>query len=298
MPVARLDNRALIAVGGPEAAHFLQNILTTDIAVLETGETRPGALLQPQGKILFDFLIARDGADGFVLECRADIAADFQRRLMLYKLRAKAEISQRDQPLVLVSWQTDSGPSQSDSTGSALSGGLIDRRFFEPARVVRFYGDGPAPDADEADWHAFRIARGVPESGADYALGEAFPHDVLLDQLAGVGFAKGCYIGQEVVSRMQHRGTARRRALTASAEAPLPAPGTEITAGGRAIGALGSVAGRTGLALVRIDRAKEAMDAGTPIMAGDIAISLSIPSFARFGFPEATGPEAVEDAGR
>jgi folate-binding protein YgfZ len=289
MPVARLDNRALIAVRGPEAAHFLQNILTVDLEALKAGEVLPGALLQPQGKILFDFLISRDGVDGFILECRADTAADFQRRLMLYKLRAKAEISQQDQPLVLVSWQNDSASSQSDSTSSALSGGLIDRRFSEPARVIRFYGDGPAPDGTQADWHAFRIAQGVPESGADYALGEAFPHDVLLDQLAGVGFAKGCYIGQEVVSRMQHRGTARRRVLIASAEAPLPAPGTEVTAGGRAIGTLGSVAGRTGLALVRIDRAGEAMDAGVPIMAGEVAISLSIPAFARFGFPEITG---------
>src|SRR6185312_14806155 len=102
------------------------------------------------------------------------------------------------------------------------------------------------------DWNAYRIATGVAESGADYALGDAFPHDVLLDQVGGIGFQKGCYVGQEVVSRMQHRGTARRRVLIVRGKAPLPAPGAEITAGSRAIGALGSVSGNNGLAIVRI----------------------------------------------
>jgi folate-binding protein YgfZ len=133
---------------------------------------------------------------------------------------------------------------------------------------------------------ALRIAHGIAESGADYQLGDAFPHDVLLDQTGGVGFRKGCYVGQEVVSRMQHRGTARRRVLLVSADAALPAPGTELTADGRGVGTLGSAVGGNGLAIVRIDRVKAAVDAGQAILAGDVPVTLSIPAWAKFTFPE------------
>lgn len=153
--------------------------------------------------------------------------------------------------------------------------------------VFRFY-DAPWPTADaaEAEWHAFRLSQGVAESGADYALNDAFPHDVLLDQLDGIGFKKGCFIGQEVVSRMQHRGTARRRVLLVEADSPLPAQGTELTVDGRPVGTLGSVSGRHGLAIARIDRVKTAMDAGQQISADGVALSLAIPGWARFAFPE------------
>ena len=110
----------------------------------------------------------------------------------------------------------------------------------------------------------------------------------------GIGFKKGCYIGQEVVSRMQHRGTARRRVLIATAQTPLPPAGTEITANGRLVGALGSVAGTAGLAIARIDRVKDAIDAGTPFLAGDVTVSLSIPAWARFTFPQ--DATSAEDA--
>ncbi|BCG95933.1 CAF17-like 4Fe-4S cluster assembly/insertion protein YgfZ [Mesorhizobium sp. 131-2-1] len=284
MPFALLKDRALISVSGPDAEHFLQNILTTDLDALATGEAKPGALLAPQGKILFDFLISREGDNGFRLECRADIADDFLRRLTLYRLRAKAEIAKQDQVLVTVAWGDDSTASDSDSMT------LADTRFRDLA-VKRSYG-AAADGGDVAAWQALRIANGIAESGTDYPLGDAFPHDVLLDETGGVGFRKGCYVGQEVVSRMQHRGTARRRVLIASAQAPLPGPGTELTVAGRPVGTLGSTAGATGLAIARIDRVKAALDAGHPIMAGDVTVSLAIPPFAKFGFPkEAAGVE-------
>ncbi len=307
MPSAVLADRTVVLVSGPDAEHFLQNILTLDLDGLGQGEAKPGALLSPQGKILFDFLISRDGTDGFRLDCRKDVAGDFLRRLTLYKLRAKVELSIADQAVVGVSWGSDSDASPTDSRW------LADTRFMN-APVHRVYGavvpppltpphkgegDSGAPrlaspsplwggvrGGGTADWHALRIAHGVAESGSDYAPGEAFPHDVLLDQSGGVGFRKGCYIGQEVVSRMQHRGTARRRVLIASAESALPAPGTEIVAAGKALGTLGSVADRQGLAIVRIDRVKDALDAGQEIMAADVAIKLAIPECASFTFPQ------------
>ena len=149
-------------------------------------------------------------------------------------------------------------------------------------------------DADAAALHAFRIGHGVAESGTDYALGDAFPHDVLLDELGGVGFRKGCYVGQEVVSRMQHRGTARRRVLLVSGDSDLPAPGADITAGGRVLGALGSASGNNGLAILRIDRVKDAIDAGLEIFAADVSVQLTIPSWAKFTFPQETAGK--EDA--
>ncbi|MBZ9761049.1 folate-binding protein YgfZ [Mesorhizobium sp. CA8] len=287
MPFARLKDRALVSVSGPDAEHFLQNILTTDLDTLKPGEAKPGALLSPQGKILFDFLISRAGDNGFQLESRADIADDFVRRLMLYRLRTKADIAKQDQVLVTVAWGDDSTASVSDSTA------LADTRFRNVA-VRRTYG-GEARDSDDPGaWLALRIGNGIAESGSDYQLGDAFPHDVLLDETGGVGFKKGCYIGQEVVSRMQHRGTTRRRVLIASADSPLPVSGTELTVAGRPVGTLGSVGGQTGLAIARIDRVKAAVDAGEAIMAGDVSVTLAIPAWAKFTFPE--GAVSAEEA--
>ncbi|MER8510749.1 MULTISPECIES: folate-binding protein YgfZ [unclassified Mesorhizobium] len=284
MPFASLRDRALLSVSGPDAEHFLQNILTTDLDVLGSSEAKPGALLTPQGKVLFDFLISRAGENAFRLECRAETADDFMRRLTLYKLRAKVQISKLDQPVVTVLWESASTASQFESAPFA------DARFVD-AIVKRSY-DGTAEGGDLAAWQAFRIAHGIAESGSDYQLGDAFPHDVLLDEIGGVGFKKGCYVGQEVVSRMQHRGTARRRVLIVSAERSLPASGAELTVEGRPVGTLGSTAGTTGLAIARIDRVKAAFDAGLPILADDVAVSLTIPPWAKFSFPqEAVGAE-------
>jgi len=285
MPIVQLPDRALIEITGPEAEHFLQNIVTTDLDTLGQNELRAGALLSPQGKILFDFLVSRLPGGGLRLDVRAGTAADFVRRLTLYKLRAKADFSVQEQALVAVAWENDSGGSESDSTG-----GYADSRFPADVKLFRYYGSAIS-DAPESAWHALRIAYGIAESGLDYELGDAFPHDVLLDQTNGVGFKKGCYIGQEVVSRMHHRGTARRRVLIASASHDLTA-GADITANGRTVGALGSVSGSQGLAIARIDRVKDAVDAGTPLLAGEIPITLSIPGWARFTFPETAGGDA------
>lgn len=282
MAIIQLSDRATIRVAGPDAEHFLQNILTVDLDRLEPGTVKPGALLTPQGKILFDFLVSRDSHDTFVLECRADIADDFVRRLTMYKLRAKAEISKQDQSVVVIRWDADSSGSETDSTGSWLK----DIRFPEAVHVERSYDSQARPDAEAVEWARLRIAYGIAESDSDYALNDAFPHDVLLDELDGVGFRKGCYVGQEVVSRMQHRGTARRRVMIVDAQDPLPAPGTDIKANGRSIGTLGSVEGTRGLAIVRTDRVGSALEDGLQILADEIALSLSVPEWAKYTLPQ------------
>jgi folate-binding protein YgfZ len=280
MPSTTLAGRAVVTVTGKDAETLLQGIVTTDLDTLGDDEARPGALLTPQGKILCDFLVSRL-PDGLRLEVAEAAADDLARRLMLYRMRAKAEISVHKEVLVATSWGTDSSRP-----------GPRDSRFPEALGVRRHY-DEPLPDADaplEA-WTALRIAHGVAEAGADYALGDAFPHDVNLDQTGGVSFKKGCFIGQEVVSRMQHRGTARRRVLVAKGGADLPAAGTAIEAGGREIGTLGSVAGNSGLALVRIDRVEAARDQGVPITADAVVLDLGIPPEAAFTWPQAAATD-------
>lgn len=276
MPTVHLTSRAIVSIDGPEAEHFLQNLITPDLAALAAGEAKPGALLTPQGKILFDFLIFRSD-DGLRLECRADIADDLVKRLTIYKLRAKVGIAKQDQALVAVSWGDDSGSSQSRSS-------VRDLRFEDV--VLRHYAAAPSASSDEAAWTALRAQNGIAESGADYDLADALPHDVLYDQNGGVGLRKGCFVGQEVVSRMQHRGTARRRVMIAASGDALPDAGTEITVDGRPVGTLGSNARGKGIAIVRIDRVKDALDAGHDILAGDARLTLTIPAWARYTLPE------------
>ncbi|WP_309084023.1 folate-binding protein YgfZ [Chelativorans sp.] len=276
MPTLQLPDRAILLAAGPDAETLLQNVITPDLSALAEGEARPGALLTPQGKILYDFLISRAGEQAFRLDCRRDVAADFLKRLMLYRLRAKVELSVQDQQLVAVEWEADSTASESDSSA------VTDRRFPDALKVIRRYGATIQQPADAAAWDRLRSAHGVPESGSDYALGDAFPHEILFDQNGGVGLKKGCYVGQEVVSRMHHRGTARRRLVIVRGESALPAQGTEVTADGRAIGALGTVSGRDGLAILRIDRAAEAMEAGIPVLAGVVPLAIRPPAYAKF----------------
>ncbi|HEV7256090.1 MAG TPA: folate-binding protein YgfZ [Mesorhizobium sp.] len=280
---AVLPDRASLSVSGQDAEHFLQNLITTDLDSLREGELRAGALLSPQGKILFDFLVSREHSGAFRLDTRADMTLDFSRRLLLYRLRAKVEISQLPNGVAAVSWGD-----------ASVTDALRDTRFPAEWHVVRRYGAEPAP-SDLAAWRALRIEAGVAESGTDFALGDAFPHDMLLDQNGGVGFRKGCYVGQEVVSRMQHRGTARRRVMILSGECDLPPTGADITASGRPIGALGTVAGSAGLAILRIDRLADALAQGAPVLAGDVPVTVAIPPGATFTLP-APGQTATESA--
>lgn len=274
MPSVFLKDRSLIHVGGADAESFLQNLITTDIVALGADEARPGALLTPQGKILFDFVIWRE-SDGFAIETETSQRDALMKRLTMYKLRAAVTLSVGAEDGVTVSW------------GDEIGDGARDSRFAKgDVALARQAGHHGSDDATLYD--ALRIMNGIVTSGPDFALQDAFPHDVLMDFNGGLSFRKGCYVGQEVVSRMQHRGTARRRVVTVSAEAALPASGTEITAAGKPVGTLGSVDGGSGLAIVRIDRAGEAMASGTPLLAGETPVSLRLPAWSGLTFPSSS----------
>ncbi|MDQ0133432.1 folate-binding protein YgfZ [Neorhizobium galegae] len=272
MPAAILPSRSLIRLTGKDAQDFLQGLITTDIDGLPEGEARPGALLTPQGKILFDFLVWRDG-DGFVIETETAQREALMRRLTMYKLRAAVDIAAGPEDGVTVFWGDDS-----------VKGAVKDAAFAKSG-ITLTRTPGKLGDGQEAVYHALRIGAGISMSGHDYALQDAFPHDVLLDQTDGLSFRKGCYVGQEVVSRMQHRGTARRRVAIVSGEAALPASGTEIVAGGKPVGTLGSVSGNKGLAIVRIDRVGDALARGVPLSVGDVVVNLTLPAWSGLSFP-------------
>jgi tRNA-modifying protein YgfZ len=130
---------------------------------------------------------------------------------------------------------------------------------------------------DRSAYEAHRIASGVPRGGLDFTYDDAFPHETNMDRLHGVDFDKGCYVGQEVVSRMQNRGTARTRTVRIILDDFSPEPGTVILAGDKPVGTMGSTAGPKGLALIRTDRVTDALDAGTPLTSGGLAIRLADP---------------------
>ena len=151
-------------------------------------------------------------------------------------------------------------------------------RILVPAELAQKAADLIGAElVDSAAYDAHRIACGVPRGGLDFMYGDAFPHETNMDRLHGVDFDKGCYVGQEVVSRMQHRGTARTRTVRVVLEGFSPEPGTAILAGDKPVGTMGSTAGPNGLALIRIDRAADALDAGTALTAGGLAIRLADP---------------------
>jgi tRNA-modifying protein YgfZ len=275
---ALLSDRAVLRVSGPAAHGFLQGLITNDIDKAKPGGAIHAGLLTPQGKILFDFFVV-PAADGFLLEIAKAKAGELAQRLGFYKLRAQVEIAEDPSFAVAAAWGApprlpDGAIAYADPRLSAL--GL--RILLQAEADARNLG---CTIAAEDEYHAHRIALGVPEGGRDYAFGDAFPHEAMFDRLAGVDFDKGCFIGQEVVSRMEHRGIARKRIVGVEGEGPLPPSGTEITAGGAPVGTLGSVSEHSGLALLRLDRAEEAKAAGLPLRAGEVTVDLRIPGWAR-----------------
>jgi hypothetical protein len=272
---APLGDRALVTVTGPDAAHFLQNLVTCEVEALAPGMAAFGALLTPQGKILFDFFLVKTD-DGFLADVDASLADDFVRRLGFYKLRAKVAVERADPALrVHAAWGGE----------PAVLDGIVVADPRLPQMGWRIYS-ASVPGLPQGDYAAHRIANGMPQGGLDFAYGDAFPHETLMDQTGGVDFRKGCYVGQEVVSRMQHRGTARSRIVMVSGDV-LPAPGAELTADGKPCGTMGSSIGGAGLAMARLDRVKEALEKGGAIRAGDIEISVEIQPWAKFDWPQA-----------
>ena len=248
MESLHLKDRAIIALEGGEAREFLQGLITNDVGLIAPGQGLYAALLTPQGKILFDFLVA-EGDGALLLDCAADHAEGLLKRLTMYRLRAKIGIALRPQLSVyagLSGRPAERAVSFPDPRFAAL--GL--RSIGAVAEMPDFL-EGPAA------YLAERVALAVPEGG-DFGSDKIFALDAGLDELHAVAFDKGCYVGQELTARMKHRGTARKRILIVRAEKPLPPAGTTIISDALEIGEIVSVYGSEGFAVTRLDRLEEA----------------------------------------
>ncbi|CAH1648584.1 Folate-dependent protein for Fe/S cluster synthesis/repair in oxidative stress [Hyphomicrobiales bacterium] len=282
MPSAFLADRGVIRISGADALDFLQNILTCRLDDLEPNVGRLGALLSPQGKILFDGLFTPAPEGGFFVDTTQASIPDFLKRLTLYKLRSKVLLEDLSATLAIAAgWDGAEAPIGTLLTYDDTRAPGLGRRFIGERAA---YANASLLDASA--YHAHRIATGVPEGGQDFAFGDAFPHETMMDQMGGVVFDKGCYIGQEVVSRMHHRGTARTRIVIVTfADGDAPVGQTPVEAGGKLVGHLGSHAGSVGLAMLRLDRVVDAQAAGLPLLADGRPLTVALPGYASIAFP-------------
>ncbi len=293
MKLATLTDRAILQVGGDEATGFLQGLVCNNMEKLAKTPSFGDAaiftgLLTPQGKIMFDFFIIKFG-DGYLIDCPASVADDLLKRLMFYRLRAKVDLKKRDDLRVVVGWSDDALPILDNASVSSFVQEQVtcfddphlpdlDYRFILPsdqAMQEHFTGQ-------QADYEAYRIAQAVPEGGKDYAWSDIFPHDAGFDLLNGVDFKKGCYVGQEVVSKMHHKATLRKRFALVEAQEDLPVQGAEIKGGASLIGVLASVAGKQGLSLIRLDRAQKAIEKGDSFEVEGVKVKLVKPQWANY----------------
>ncbi len=274
----RLTDRGVVEVSGPDAASFLQGLITNDVARVERGRAVYAALLTPQGKIIYDFFVVAAPEGGFWLDCVAVHAADLTSRLKKYKLRAKVTLADRSSELAVFSL-SESPAVASAATFEDPRCRDLGLRAIIPANDVGYLQTKGFEQHDKAAYDTQRIALGVPDAATDIPPETLFPLDCNFEELHGVDFDKGCYIGQELTARMKHRATARRRMLPVEAASALPPPGTSLKIGNSDVGEMrGSVANR-GIALVRLDRlgnAEEATADGRTVRIGRPPYPLSL----------------------
>jgi len=268
---AYLEDRGVLTCEGCDAKGFLQGLLTLDMEKVTGAQAQTGALLSPQGKILFD-LVIYEHEGKYWIETAASQAEALIKRLTFYKLRAKVNIELKPDWRILALWNFDQPPSMgfADPRWEALGY----RAFVEKNK-------SPEAHATAAAYHAHRIFHAVPEAEKDYALGDTFPHEANFDLLNGIDFNKGCYVGQEVVSRMQHRGIARKRIMPFKVDG-IAAAGAPITAGELSLGTLGSISDERALGMIRLDRLEDALNAHAPLMAGAARLAPLQPAWADF----------------
>jgi folate-binding protein YgfZ len=289
MKAALLGERGVVKVAGEDARKFLNGLLTTDIAKVTPHSAAFAALLTPQGKIMADMIVAEAPAEdggGFFLDCPRWLARTVVDRLNFYKLRAKVLVEDLSEVLgVMAVWgdarETEYGLCYADPRLPAL--GM--RCILPPHLAGEAAADLGANLVDAKEYEAHRIALGAPRGGLDFHYNDAFPHEADMDQLGGIDFEKGCYVGQEVVSRVEHRGTARKRVVPVTFADFGPEAGVAVKVGDVEVGTMGSSANGRGLAMLHLSRVGEALAAGQPIMSGGIALNPVKPDWAQFAWP-------------
>lgn len=233
-----LSDRSVLVLDGPDTIALLERLVTNNTHDWATGEARYGALLTPQGKIIADFIAHRTEA-GALLDVATHAVGDLSKRLQMFRLRAKVDINVDGKQAVAIGDE-----------------GTADPRSPElPKRSL--VGDGSAPAFSDEDWDAIRIPAGVAEWGRDFQGGEVFPWEINMDRQGGVDLKKGCFVGQEVVSRMHRRGKLRKRTIIIEGENLQKGQSLE---GETPVGEISSTTTGKALATVRVDRLAKAGD--------------------------------------
>jgi folate-binding protein YgfZ len=276
------DERACLAVAGPDRLAFLQGLISNDVDKIGPGRAIYAALLSGQGRFLFDlFLVAHPFEDAILIDAEAARLDDLKRRLQMYKLRAKIEIEDlRSEYAVALAWGRGTAdavgiPPKPGAAGPLGSGvvymdprlaGLGCRAILSRASAVSELERAGLVAAPLSEHRRLRFSLGVPEGSSDLPPDKALPMENGFDALHGIDFEKGCYVGQELTARMKHRALVKRRLVPVEIEGPAPAPGAAITLGADEVGELRAIAGDRGLALLKLE-AIEAAQAGASLAA-------------------------------
>ncbi len=293
-----LLNRSVLAITGDEAKAFLQGLISNDIEKAGPDRAIYAALLTPQGKCLFDFFIVESGTDGrLLLDVEAERATALTQRLTMYKLRAKVDIADVSGDFGVGALL---GPSVlhdvglEETTGAAR--GLDDGVVFADPRLSALGARAILPKdtmtasletlglqaGSVEDYERIRFARGVPEGASELGIDKSPLLELGFEELNGVDFDKGCFVGQELTARMKYRGLVRKRLMPVTFEGEAPACGSVIKAGSRDIGDLRSVGEHGGFAVLRIDKLKESTERGETLSADDVPVTAIKPGWFNF----------------
>lgn len=300
--VAILDDRGVLRLAGPEAESFLQGVISNDVTRVTTERALWSALLTPQGKYLHDFFLLREpGGEGLLLDCEAERRDDLKRRLTLYRLRAKATVEDAtDAWAVAVLFGSNAlealGLPPEPGAAAPFGGGIacVDprlaslgaRALLPKAEAEETLNAAGFTRAERDEWDHLRLSLGVPDGSRDLEVERATLLESGFDELHGVDWHKGCFVGQELTARTKHRGLVKRRLLPVEIDGPLPTPGTPVLLDGRDAGTLRSAipgadgSGGVGLALLRLEAVEQAGPGA--LSAGEARLTARKPDWARF----------------
>ena len=285
---APLGGRGVLEVAGADRAAFLQGLVSNDVSKAGPGRAVFAALLTAQGKYLHDFFIVALG-EALYLDCEAPRLGDLKKRLNLYKLRSKVSLDDAGARfIVAVAWGDgvlaklglgDAGAAKSFAGGLAyadprLSG--LGARFLIPRGNEAEIAALGFARADGAAYDKHRLSLGVPDGSRDLEVEKSILLENGFEELNGVDFTKGCYMGQELTARTKYRALIKKRLLPVNVDGPLPASGTSIMAGAEEVGEIRSGAGGVALALLKLDALSG------PLTAGGAKIVPSKPDWAKF----------------
>ena len=293
---ALLEDRGFIAVEGEDAPSFLQGLISNDIEKADAGHAIHAAFLTPQGKYLHDFFVVQMGS-ALYLDCEAARLDNLKRRLSMYRLRAKVTLDDASDGFTaaaLFGGNAGAALGLAAEAGTALpfAGGVVyvdprlaaaGTRALLPAATARqALADAGFEDAGRDAYDDFRLRLGLPDGSRDMAVEKDLLLESGFEELNGVDFEKGCYMGQELTARTKHRGLVKKRLMPVDVDGPLPAAGTPILCGGKEAGEMRSGHGTRGLALMRLEYLDKASDAGHDFTADGARLTPRKPDWAAF----------------